>query len=70
MSHYRVTFFKKVLSADGHQFKCPQQKLDIEDSMNAEQATNAAIREFESRHRSTNWRVFADSIEVETLEPT
>jgi hypothetical protein len=29
MSCYRVTFFKNLLSSDGHPFKCIQRAIDI-----------------------------------------
>ena len=27
MSHYRVNYYKNLLSSDGHQFKCLQQQI-------------------------------------------
>ena len=66
MSHYRVSYFKKLLSSDGHPFKCLQKRFDIVNSENAEQAAEVATRQFEKLHGCQNWKVFADSIEVES----
>jgi hypothetical protein len=68
MTSYRITFFKKLLSSDGHQFNCPQQQIDILNSASREQARDAAIQKFESLHRSEKWKGCADTIEIETIE--
>ncbi len=67
MSHYRVSYFKKLLSSDGHPFNCLQKRFDISDSDNAEQAVEVATRQFEKLHGYQHWKVFADSIEVESV---
>ncbi len=68
MSHYRVSYFKNLLSSDGHQFKCLQQRFDIPDVMNADEATRAAARQFEHLHGIHSFKMFADAIEVERVE--
>lgn len=68
MSHYRVCFFKTLLSSDGHQFKCLQQRLDVLDAPGAEEATKAASRQFEQLHHLRNWTQLADSIEIESAD--
>jgi hypothetical protein len=69
MSCYRVSFFKNLLSSNGHQFKCLQQRIDVPDSVDAAQAAQAAARQFEKLHGVRNWKLFADSMEVEAAEP-
>jgi hypothetical protein len=64
MSGYRVSFFKNLLSSDGHQFKCLQQQLDVPDAENADKAVDSAARQFEKLHGARNWKIFADSIEI------
>jgi hypothetical protein len=68
MSSYRVSFFKNLLSSDGHQFKCLQQQFDIPDVESADKAVDSAARQFEKLHRLRNWKMFADSIEVDSKE--
>jgi hypothetical protein len=68
MSGYRVSFFKYLLSSDGHPFKCLQQQLDIPDVESADQAVDSAARQFEELHGQRNWKLFADSVEVACTE--
>jgi hypothetical protein len=68
MSGYRVSFFKYLLSSDGHPFKCLQQQLDIPDVESADQAVDSAARQFEELHGLRNWKLFADSVEVACTE--
>jgi hypothetical protein len=42
MSCYRVTFFKNLLSSDGHPFKCVQQVVDVRHARSADRAVEAA----------------------------
>jgi len=64
MSRYRVSFFKNLLSSDGHPFKCLQHQIDIPDVESADNAIDSAARQFQKFHGSRNWKIFADSIEV------
>jgi hypothetical protein len=68
MSGYRVSFFKYLLSSDGHPRKCLQQQLDIPDVESADQAVDSAARQFEELHGLRNWKMFADSVEVACTE--
>jgi hypothetical protein len=68
MSGYRVSFFKNLLSSDGHCFKCLQGRIDVPDSENAALAAEAASRKFERLHGSRDWKLHADSIEVEAVD--
>ena len=61
---YRVSFFKALLSSDGHQFRCLQQSIVIRRARNVERAVEAAKRRFERRCRVTDWRLYADGVEL------
>src|SRR5262249_7966245 len=63
MSAYQVTFFKTLLSSDGHPFKCLQQRIDISDAESSGQAVEAASKAFEAFNGCPG-RLHADSIEV------
>ena len=62
---YRVSFFKALLSSDGHQFRCLQQSIVIRRARSVERAVEAAKRRFERRCRVTDWRLYADGVELE-----
>ena len=68
MSAYHVSFFKTVLSSDGHPFKCLQQRIDISDAESSAQAVEAASRAFEALY-GCPWKLHADSIEVIAADP-
>jgi hypothetical protein len=63
MFTYHVSFFKNLLSSDGHPFKCLQQRIDITDAESAAQAAESASRAFEALY-GCPWKLHADSIEV------
>jgi len=67
MSTYQVTFFKTLLSSDGHPFKCLQQQIDISDAESSAQAVEVASKTFEAFY-GCPWKLHADSIEV--IAPT
>jgi hypothetical protein len=67
MTHYRVSYFKNLLSSDGHQFKCLQKQLDLPNVESAEKAEEIAAHQFESLHGLHSLRWFADVIEVECV---
>jgi hypothetical protein len=68
MSAYHVSFFKTLLSSDGHPFKCRQQQIDISDAGSSAQAVEAASRAFEAFY-GCPWKLHADSIEVMAADP-
>jgi len=68
MSAYNVSFFKTLLSSDGHPFKCLQRRIGISNAESAEQAVEAASRAFEALYGCT-WKLHADSIEVTFADP-
>jgi hypothetical protein len=65
MTHYRVSYYKNLLSSDGHQFKCLQKQFDLPNVESAKKAEEIAARQFESLHGLHSLRWFADVIEVE-----
>jgi hypothetical protein len=69
MSAYHVSFFKNLLSSDGHPFKCLQQRIDISDAESAAQAAESASKGFEALY-GCPWKLHADSIEVIAADPS
>lgn len=65
MIGYKVTFFKTLLSSSGHPVKCPQQAIEIHRARNFDRAVAAAKRRYERLLRLPDWKLHADSIEVE-----
>lgn len=63
MSDFRVSFFKTVLSSNGHRFKCLQDVIDIR-SPTPDQAVAAAAALFAQQHGQRDWKIYADAIEV------
>ncbi len=63
MSTYHVSFFKNLLSSDGHPFKCLQQRIEVSDAEGAAQAAESASRAFEGLY-GRPWELHADSIEI------
>ena len=68
MSMYHVSFFKYLLSSDGHPFKCLQRRIEVSDVESAEQATESALRAFEAWY-GCPWKLRADSIEIIGPDP-
>jgi hypothetical protein len=62
---YRVSFFKKLLSSDGHHFRCLQQSIVIRRARSDERAVEAAKRRFERLCHVTDWTLYADGVELE-----
>ena len=52
MSTYHVSFFKNLLSSDGHPFKCLQRRIDVSDVESAVQAVISASRAFAALYGS------------------
>jgi hypothetical protein len=63
MTEYHVSFFKDLLSSDGHPFKCLQRRIDVSNAESAAQAADYASRTFEALY-GCPWKFHADSIEV------
>ena len=69
MPGYRVSFYKDVLSSDGHCFKCLQQQIEVPESDSTTDAAAFASRAFASLHGLRDWTLYADSLEVVPVEP-
>src|SRR5215204_1149283 len=65
MRRYRVTFFKNLLSSDGHLFKCLQQSIEIRRAKTVDRAVQAAERRYERICRVPDWKLHADTHELE-----
>jgi hypothetical protein len=63
MTKYHVSFFKDLLSSDGHPFKCLQRRIDVSNAESAAKAADSASRTFEALY-GCPWKFHADSIEV------
>ena len=63
MTQYIVTFFKLVLSSNGHPFKAPQDRIEIWADA-PEQAMEGAQRLFASSRRIPSWQHHADTVEI------
>jgi hypothetical protein len=69
MLHYDVSFFKELVNSDGHAFKCVQRKIAVDASSPGE-AFNAAKRQFEQHYRIGDWRLYADTVEINECDIT
>jgi hypothetical protein len=67
MTQYRVAFFKHLLSSDGHPFKCLQHTVEIRRAKNADRAIRAAERRYERLCHLSDWRLHADTFELEAV---
>jgi hypothetical protein len=68
MTHYRVNFYKHLLSSDGHPFRCLQQSVKIGCARSIERAVLAAKHRFERRNGLRLWDLHADDFDVEIGE--
>jgi hypothetical protein len=65
MTEYRISFFKNLLSSDGHLFKCFQQAIEIRRARNAGRAIEAAERRYERLRHVADWKLCADALELD-----
>lgn len=65
MIGYHIKFFKHLVSSTGHPFKVLQRVIDIRRSKSKERAVQAAQRRFERAEHMPEWKLHADTIEVE-----
>ena len=70
MPDYRISFFKNLVSSNGHRFKCLQAEIEICGSAGPSEAVEAASREFELRHGLSDWRFHADLVEIANVDRT
>lgn len=64
MAYHRVSFFKNLLSSDGHPFKVVQRVLEVRDCQNADAAIGVAQQRFAALERVPDWTLHADCTEV------
>jgi hypothetical protein len=69
MTYYEVTFFKYVLSSDGHPFNAPQATLSVWTD-NIKEAERRAKSRFAHLRRIPDWNLHADTVEVATRDTT
>lgn len=67
MTKYRVTFFKNLLSSDGHPFKCPQRTVEVHRAKSIERALAAAQHRYQRLTGDRDWRLHADTAEMEVM---
>jgi hypothetical protein len=65
MTSYKVRFFKNLVNSDGHPFKCLQQTIEISRARSVARAVRAAERRYARFHRVLDWKLYADTFEVE-----
>jgi hypothetical protein len=65
MPSYRISFFKNMLSSDGHPFKCVQEVIEIRHARNADHAVQAAERRYQDLRGIHDWKLHADYLELE-----
>ena len=65
MTRHRVSFFKDLLSSDGHPFKCIQGVVEIRNARSADRALQAAELRYERLHRVHDWMLHAGCLELE-----
>jgi hypothetical protein len=69
MTSYKVTFFKHVLSSDGHRFKAPQATISVR-AENVKEAERRAQSDFACLRGISHWTLHADIVEVVTCGST
>jgi hypothetical protein len=65
VTRYRVSFFRNLLGFHGHTSRCLQQAIVIRRAKSVERAVEAAKRRFERHCHVSDWRCYADGVELE-----
>lgn len=65
MTTYQVRFFKNLVNSDGHPFKCLQRTIEIRRARSVARAVRAAERRYARFHRVQDWKLYADTFEVD-----
>ena len=66
MVQCRVSFFKDLVSSDGHPSSCLQQSIEISGAENVTSAVEEAKRHYERLRRVPIWSLCADRLELES----
>lgn len=69
MPHYEVTFFKYLVSSNGHPFKAPQAAISVW-ADNIKEAERRAMSRFACLRGIPDWNLHADTFEVATRGTT
>jgi hypothetical protein len=65
MTSYKVRFVKNLQSSDGHSFRCVQEVVEIHHAKSPDRAVQAAERRYERLRHVSNWKLYADILELE-----
>jgi hypothetical protein len=65
MACYRVSFFKDLVSSDGHPFKCIQKIIEIRHARSPERAVKCAQLRYERLDRVHDWTLHSDCLGLE-----
>jgi hypothetical protein len=65
MTQYSVTFYKHLVTSDGHPSKCSQGTIVIRRAKSIDRAVRAAEHRYERLCRLPDWTLHADSLELE-----
>jgi hypothetical protein len=68
MTGYRFYFFKTLLNSDGHRFKCLQGEIEVPSSSTEAEALACASRQFATERGLSDWKIYADDVEVQPLK--
>jgi hypothetical protein len=67
MPSYRVCFMNEI-PRDGRLFRCCQRSITVNSAPSAEQAADAAKKQFAELEGIRDWKIHAAFIEVETVD--
>jgi hypothetical protein len=67
MITYQVSFFKDLLSSNGHPFRCLQDRVQICNADSPAQAAERAQKQFEMLHQIPIWNLRADSVDISEI---
>ncbi len=65
MSYYRVSFYKYLVSSDGHPTKALQAMFEVRGARNADRAIKVAQRRYERQCAVDDWTLHADEMDVQ-----
>jgi hypothetical protein len=68
MLQYRVSFFKYLLSSDGHPAKALQRTIEVRSAKSADRAVRAAQHRYARECALPSWTLHADMVEVQIAD--
>ncbi len=69
MTQYRVSFFKYLLSSDGHPAKALQRTIEVRHARSSDRAIKAAQCRYARACAVPDWTLHADAMEVQVDTP-